>query len=376
MMEPLMLKIDLSKKSYEIEEIPREIRRKYIGGRGLGSYLLYKFVPEKADPLSEENHLIFTAGPSNGTNLHYSSKVNVNTKSPLTDIYLYSISSGILGQKMRKAGFWAIDIKGTSRSPVYLVINNQQVRFRDAGSLWGVETAEAQRQMLEGLSVKEAATVAIGPAGEKLITHAGVFTEGPRYRCFGRGGAGCVMGSKRLKGFMVTGSEEVEIPNKDEFEAVKREITRLLKTDLKKWADGFRRYETARDLETTNALGILPARNWQTGQFEGWRGLDKSTTPMGWPERSRSCGPHCPTPGCREVEIKEGPYKGAHSDVEWETIYAFGSSCGVEKMDAIIAAGQICGPSGFSVGKRVLYNGSKEDWSHARYRTLPLPFGY
>ena len=341
-MESLMLIVDLSRKTYEIEEIPRGIRRKYIGGRGLGSYLLYKFVPEKVDPLSEENHLIFTSGPANGTNLFYSSKVNLNTKSPLTDIYLYSISSGTLGQKMRKAGFWAIDIKGTSKSPVYLVINNQQIRFRDASLLWGMETAEAQRRMLEGLSGKEAATVAIGPAGEKLVTHACVFTEGPLYRCFGRGGGGCVMGSKRLKGFVVTGSDKVEIADEEGLEAVKKEITRLLKTDLKKWADSFRRYETARDLETTNALGILPARNWRAGQFEGWRGLDKSTTPMGWPKRGRSCGPYCPTPGCREVEIKEGPYKGAHSDVEWETIYAFGSSCGIDKMDAVIAAGQIC----------------------------------
>ena len=63
---------------------------------------------------------------------------------------------------------------------------------------------------------------------------------------------------------------------------------------------------------------------------------------MGWPEKGRACGPYCPTPGPRDVEVKEGPYKGAHSDIEWETIYAFGSSCGVDKMDAIIAASQIC----------------------------------
>jgi aldehyde:ferredoxin oxidoreductase len=80
-----ILKIDLSRKSYEVEEIPREIIRKYIGGRGLGAYLLYKFVPGKADPLGEENHLIFTAGPLSGTNLFYSSKANLNTKSPLTN---------------------------------------------------------------------------------------------------------------------------------------------------------------------------------------------------------------------------------------------------------------------------------------------------
>ena len=105
-----LLKIDLTVKSYDIEEIPGQIIRKFIGGRGLGAYLLYRTVPPKADPLGEENHLLFTAGPASGTGLSYSSKVNINTKSPLTGIYLYSISSGLLAHQMRKAGFWGIDI--------------------------------------------------------------------------------------------------------------------------------------------------------------------------------------------------------------------------------------------------------------------------
>jgi aldehyde:ferredoxin oxidoreductase len=243
---------------------------------------------------------------------------------------------------MKKAGFWAIDIKGIADSPTYLTITNQKVNFKDATSLWGMEPAKAQRSMLEGISSKKAATVAIGPAGEQLIRFASAFTEGTLYRCFGRGGAGSVMGSKKLKGLVVIGDGEVEIHDKDRFEAVKQGIRKKLKTDLKQWADRWRRYETASDLETMNALGILPTMNWQKGQFEGWSKIDKSTTPMGWPEKGRSCGPYCPTPGCREVEVKEGPYKGARSDIEWETIYGFGTTCGVDKMEAIIAASQLC----------------------------------
>jgi aldehyde:ferredoxin oxidoreductase len=150
------------------------------------------------------------------------------------------------------------------------------------------------------------------------------------------------MGSKKLKGMVVTGDGEIEIADRERFNAVRKNITTLLKTDWKKWADMWRRYETASDLRITNELAIIPTRNWQTGRFEGWQGIDKSTTPMGWPENNRTCGPHCPTPGCREVEVKEGPYKGAQSDIEWETIYAFGSTCGVDKMEAILAASQIC----------------------------------
>jgi aldehyde:ferredoxin oxidoreductase len=147
-----LLKINLSNRSSEIEDIPKEIIRKYIGGRGLGAYLLYQSVPPKADPLGEENHLIFTAGPASGSGLYYSSKVNVNTKSPLTGIYLYSISSGILAQQMRRAGFWAIDVSGTAESSTYLLIDNHQVQFKDAASLWGLETAAAQKRMLKDTS--------------------------------------------------------------------------------------------------------------------------------------------------------------------------------------------------------------------------------
>lgn len=341
-MDHLLLNIDLSNRSYQVEEIPKSIIRRFIGGRGLGSYLLYKLVLQGADPLSEDNCLILTAGPANGTGFPYSPKTSLNTKSPLTGIYLYSISSGILSQQMRKADLWGIAIKGISDSPVYLSIKNTEVDFKDASSLWGLEPAKAQKFMLEEIQTKKASTLAIGPAGEKMIRFASIFSEGPLYRCFGRGGAGCVMGSKKLKGIVMIGEGDISIGNREKIFSLKRRISSLLKNEWRKWAEDWRRYETAADLETTNEMGILPTRNWQGGQFEGWRNIDKSTTPLGWPEKGRSCGPNCPTPGCREVRIKEGPYKGAHSDIEWETIYAFGSTCGIDRMDAIIAASQIC----------------------------------
>lgn len=338
-----MLQINLSNRSFEIKDIPHEIIKKYLGGRGLGAYLLYNFIPAETNPLSEHNHIIFTAGPANGTNLFFSSKVNCSTKSPLTGIYLYSISSGILGHNMRKAGLWAIDIRGIASSPTYIVIHNQSVEFRDATPLWGMETAEAQRSMLGGLSPKKAVTVAIGPAGEQLIGYAAIFSEGSLYRCFGRGGAGCVMGSKKLKGMVVIGDGTVEIADKIRFDAVRRGITKTLKTDLGKWVELWRRYETAENLKAMNDAGVIPTRNWQTGSFDGSQRIGKATAPMGWPEKNnRSCGPYCPVGGCREVVVQEGIYKGARSDIEWETIYAFGSQCGVDKMEAIIAASQIC----------------------------------
>jgi aldehyde:ferredoxin oxidoreductase len=341
-MDYLLLGIDLSDRAYRIEEIPNETIRKYVGGRGLGSFLLYKLVPARMDPLGEGNHLIFTAGPASGTKFPNSSKTNLTTKSPLTGVYLYSVASGILAEQMRRAGFWAIDITGKADSPVLIVVHNREVEFRDAKQLWGMETAAAQRAMLASVDAKNAATVAIGPAGERLISSAGVFGEGELYRCFGRGGAGSVMGSKNLKGMVVSGDGEVEIPDPEKLGELRRRIGRTLKTDWREWAEEWRRYETASDLGLENEMGMLPTRNWKQGQFEGWRRISKSTASMGWPDKNRSCAPYCLTPGCHQVEVLTGPYKGARSDFEYETIYAFGSNCGVDKMEAIVAASQLC----------------------------------
>jgi aldehyde:ferredoxin oxidoreductase len=233
-------------------------------------------------------------------------------------------------------------VSGAAGSPTYLQIENHRVQFKDAAALWGQETAAAQKRMLKDVSQRDAATVGIGPAGEQLNQYASIFADGALYRCFGRGGAGAVMGSKNLKGMVVTRDSQQKTEHGEKTGELNKEISSLLKTEYKGWAESWRRYETAADLDTMNELGLLPTRNWQTGRFEGWRGIDKSTTPMGWPEKGRACGPFCPTPGCRDVEVKGGPYKGAHSDIEWETVYGFGSSCGIDKMEAVIAASQIC----------------------------------
>ncbi|MFH1487746.1 MAG: aldehyde ferredoxin oxidoreductase C-terminal domain-containing protein, partial [Pseudomonadota bacterium] len=342
-MEYVMLRVDLSNRSTRIEEIPADIVRQYIGGRGLGAHYLYNFVPQGADPLGEENHLIFTVGPATGTGAFWSSKICLNTKSPYTGLYLNTLSSGNLPHQIRKAGFWVIDIYGASDSPVYLVINDGEVEFRDATPFWGMEVASAQEKMQAASGLEDASTLGIGPAGEGMMPYAGVFNEGPLYRTFGRGGAGSVMGSKMLKGFVVRGTQPVELADKEAFLEHKKKMGEILKKGpAKEWAEWWRRYETGADLEVLNKMGIIPTNNWQGGQFDGWRGICKSTTPMGWPEDSRACGLYCPTPGCRDTEVKGGPYNGARCDVEWEAIYAFGSTCGVDKMEAVIAANQLC----------------------------------
>ena len=341
-----ILRVDLSRKSYKVDTLPDGVLRRYIGGRGLGAYLLATTVPPHTDPLGKDNHLIFSAGPGNGTELMFGSKAVVTTKSPLTNIYAYAIASGSFAHKLRKAGFWALDITGIAKSPVYMVVHNDKVTFEDAAPLWGMEVAAAQRRMRGDLPYNRAATIAIGTAGENLIRYAAIMANGDTYRAFGRAGTGCVMGSKRLKGIVVTGDGVIEPGDKEKFSVVKRAIIANVRANSK-FATVRRLYGTGNEMVQMSANGTLPTRNWWGGQFEGVAGISPAVTRQKWPGKNIPCGPHCPAPCSHYTEIDKGPYKGAHCDgPEYETLYAFGSNCGIGKWDAVVAAAQLCDENG------------------------------
>jgi aldehyde:ferredoxin oxidoreductase len=341
-MKGRIARVDLSRRSYTVEELDAGVLRRYIGGRGLGSYLLCQVVKPLVDPLSAENHLLFLAGLGSGTGLLFANKAVVVTKSPLTGAYLYSVSSGMFAHHLRKAGFWAMDIFGISEEPVYLALVNQTLEFCDAASLWGMEVVQAQNMMAADLGRGKAATVAIGTAGEKKLLYAAIMADGKTYRAFGRGGAGAVMGSKQLKGIVVSGDGVVEPVDMAGFLAVNKQIVQNVKANAK-WVEYRRRYGTGGDNLETNKLGIIPTRNWQGGQFEGVASICPSTNAHKWPRSNISCAPYCPAPCSHYIEIKEGHYSGAHCDgPEYETMYSFGYTCGVDSFDAVVAANQIC----------------------------------
>jgi aldehyde:ferredoxin oxidoreductase len=337
-----LLVVDLTNRSYQRERISETILDQYLGGRGLGAYLLYQNVKKGVDPLSPENILIFSAGPLQGTNSYYSSRAVVNTKSPLTGIYLFAVASGRFAHELKKAGYASIVIKGRSQEPVYLIIRDETVDFRPAKALWGLKTIKAQKEILRDAGMPKASCACIGPAGENLHRLACIVTEDEKARTFGRGGSGAVMGSKNLKGLVILGSHEIPIADKSMFEEAKAAIRDNV-TKQSKWAEERRRYGTGNDIRSLNELGILPTRNWQTGMFEGVKGVDLIELEQIWPRKNVPCGPYCINPCAHIAEIDRGPWKGATTDgPEYETIYAFGPDCGVDQFDAIVASGQIC----------------------------------
>src|SRR5512136_3474719 len=203
-----LLRIDLSRKETTTEPIPEPILQSYLGGKGLGSYLLFKENPARVDPFSSENRLIFTLGPLADTPFYGSSRYAVFTKSPQTGIYSESYSGGKITLSLSRTGYDAIIIEGKSKHPIFLEISDQEVVFHSASGLWGKETYEAEEAILKEVG-KDSRALVIGPAGENLVKFAVILSE--HWRSFGRAGIGAVMGSKKLKGIVFHGKKRRDL---------------------------------------------------------------------------------------------------------------------------------------------------------------------
>ena len=192
-MQGRLLRVNLSTRKTQVEEIPEQYLRDFLGGSGLAAKYLYDEIPAGSEVLGAENKLFFSIGPLNGGYFPTSGRYNVSCRSPLTGIWLDSSSSGKFGYYMGRAGYMAIIIEGQSDKPVYLYINNDTVEIRDASWLWG-KTISESIQLIEKECQVKGSTAAIGPSGEKLVPMACIINDGGR--AAGRGGAGALMGSR------------------------------------------------------------------------------------------------------------------------------------------------------------------------------------
>lgn len=341
-----ILIVDLSNRTHWVEDLGEEVLRLYLGGRGLGARLLARFLPEDADPLGDANPLLFVAGPLQGTESPFGSKIVLTTKSPLTGGYLFSVASGTLGHHLARCGFTALVIIGSSEEPVYLWIDDGGVDFRKAASLWGKPVTETYRVLREEVAVKGFGAAMIGPAGEKLVRYAAVITELPRKRSFGRGGGGAVMGAKQLKAIAIADSSSLAVADKDRFRAARRAQVRAVVA--KRWfRDQRMAFGTTTSMAHLQEFGMLPTRNWQRGSFEGYEQIAPTEFGERWAGESHPCAPFCPAPCARAYRfITEDDAVLASEGPDYETIYALGANCGIDRFDAIVAMDHLCDEMG------------------------------
>ncbi|AVX21485.1 aldehyde ferredoxin oxidoreductase family protein [Carboxydocella thermautotrophica] len=333
-----ILRINLTTGSITTEALPVEKARAFLGGRGLGGRMLAEEIPAGIDPLSEANKIFFITGPLTGTSAPTSGRYMVVTKSPLNNTIASSNSGGFWGAELKFAGYDMVIVEGKAAQPVYIYIKDDQVEIRPADKYWGKLVSETTDGLLAEAGDDKARVLTIGPAGERLSPIAAVMND--RYRAAGRSGVGAVMGSKNLKAIVVRGSGKVEVAQPDRFKEV---VSGLLKKIRENGVtgQGLPAYGTAVLVNIINESGILPTNNFQEAYFPAADEISGETLAEKYLKKKDPCY-RCPIACGRYCEV-DGEEGGGP---EYETIWAYGSDCGVSDLKAIIKANNLCNEYG------------------------------
>ncbi|NPV44955.1 MAG: aldehyde ferredoxin oxidoreductase, partial [Firmicutes bacterium] len=328
-----ILNINLTEGIITEETFSEEVLRKFIGGSGLGAKILYERTTPDTEPLSPENPLIYMTGPLTGTKVPASGRHEITAISPLTGIFGEGDAGGTWGMNLKKAGFDGIIITGRAESPVYIFIQDGKTQILDGGDLWGLDTFQTDRKIKE-IHGRNSVVSCIGPAGEKQVFIAGIMHDGKDARAVGRTGLGAVMGSKNLKAVVVSGTGQ--IPVADE-EGLKQNLKQVLPGIVEK-TKTLGLLGTAGGVVPSEIIGDLPIKNWKQGGWEDAEKISGQKMAETILRKRYYCG-SCPI-GCgRDVEIKEGPYKGVDgAGPEYETLGMLGSCCLINDLEAVAYA--------------------------------------
>ena len=328
--------VDLGLRESRSMPLDEDVLRRFIGGTGLGAYLLYKHCPPGVAPLAPENPLIFVCSPLVGSRLTTSSKFAVLTKSPLTGFIGDSLSSSFMATELKNAGMDALIITGKSASPCLLSINDGEVAYLDATYLLGMSTSETERAVKERLG-RRTRVACIGPAGENMVRFASVTNDGGRQAA--RTGPGAVMGAKNLKAIAVRGTQAVPVQNHDALNAIGRDLTRR---SLGPATEKYRTLGTMANVSVFNRLGTLPTHNFQQSTFEAADSVSAERFHQTHFVKNAHCA-NC-TIGCEKILVTDDDDKGkrAKGRMEYESAFALGPLVGVSDANAVIRASVMC----------------------------------
>lgn len=324
------LRIDLARAAGEWVSLPVDVCRRFIGGVGLGTWLLHREAPVGVDPLAPQAPLIFAFSPLVGTPLTTSAKFAVVARSPLTLRLNDALSSSHFALAGKRTGADALVLIGARDEPGVLLVEDGCVRIEPADDLWGLPTDEATRRLIERYG-PDHPTAVIGPAGENGVRFA-TLSHGNRHA--GRGGLGAVLGSKRLKAVVVAGSRRVEVADPARVVAAARELSRR---SFGPATAKYRELGTVANLLTFNRLDALPTRNFQAGRFEQAEALSGEALGAARGMTRESCA-SC-TIGCEHIYQAPG---GQGVRLEYESLFALGPLCGIPAPDTVLAAARWC----------------------------------
>jgi aldehyde:ferredoxin oxidoreductase len=322
--------IDLTKGQVEYKPIPEDDARKYIGGRGLGVKFVYDNGTQ-VEPLSPENILCFMNGPMTGSEANMSGRMAVVTKSPLTGTVTDSHHGGWSAARLRWAGFDGLIFQGKAAKPTYVYIHDGKLELLDAAEVWGKGVHDTVKFFNEKYGEKDLSVITIGQAGENLVKYACWMNENDR--ASGRGGTGCVGGSKLLKAIVIKAERKItKAENREEWKpAHDRALKNIMAPEniTSPRKGGLSVYGTNVLMNIANSIGALPTKNSQFTSFgEDAEKISGEYFNANLLVDNPTCHA-CPVACKKEVEVKDGPYKGLRMEsVEYEPAWSVGANCG------------------------------------------------
>jgi len=317
-----VLKINLSDRSVSEYPWTDRDREMYLGGKIMAAKILFDSLASGVRPFAPENLLVVTTGPLTGTGAPMSSRFNISTLSPQTGLIASSNCGGDFGLHLKRAGYDGLVITGKSPGPVWIEIWEDEIKFNDAGDLWG-KTTQAAQAMLGGKNGK----IVIGPAGENLVKYAGVFSN---ERTAGRAGAGAVMGSKNLKAVVAGGSRRPLLADESAARKLFKEWSAMLRAHPIT-GEQLPRLGTAGLVSIMNVRKILATRNFRHGQFNDFEMVSGEMLAEKHLIKNRGCTT-CPVQCGRRVEVRGKNVKGP----ELETLVLLGSNIENNSLERIL----------------------------------------
>ncbi|MGA8519302.1 MAG: aldehyde ferredoxin oxidoreductase family protein [Pseudonocardiaceae bacterium] len=306
------------------------VLRAYLGGVGLGAWLMHRLAPPRIDPCSAQAPLAFVFSPLVGTPLTTSAKFAVVAKSPLTGMLNDALASSQFAISGKLTGHDAIVLTGRAATPSVLLVDGPTPRLIAAGDTWGRPAAEAEDALKRRLG-RGWRIAAIGPAGERGVRYATISHDG---RHAGRGGLGAVLGAKNIKAVAVRAATKIGPADPDGVLAAARDLrARSFGPATAK----YRELGTLANLLAFNAISTLPTRNFTSATF-----VDAPKLAAEELHELRSAT----RSGCASCSIGcEHIYRGRNGQtarVEYENVFALGPMCGVSDPDDVLAASARC----------------------------------
>jgi aldehyde:ferredoxin oxidoreductase len=320
----------VSNATSEYVPLDETVLRQYIGGSGLGARLLLDEGAAHLDPLVPEAPIVFSFSPLVGSPLTTSAKFAAVSRSPLTGRFNDSLASSGFAIAGKSCGCDAIVIVGRAADLSVLIIDESGVRLESASEHRGSTCRETEAALKARLGANYR-VASIGPAGERRVLYATISHDG---RHAGRGGSGAILGAKNIKAIALRGKQRTEWAHPLELTTISKSLS---KRSFGPATAKYRELGTATNLLTFNRFGALPTRNFQSGTFDEAANLspeELSTTRSKTRESCVAC-----TIGCEHI-YSLGKTGGTR--VEYESLFALGSLCGVSDADAVLRASQRC----------------------------------